>query len=271
MPELPEVETVRRGIAPHIEGKAITSVVIRETRLRWPITSGLKKEICGNVVTRVDRRGKYLLLFISDGVLLIHLGMSGHLRILPGGRAPEKHDHVDIIFEGNQILRYTDPRRFGSILWVSGDPLKHKLLAKLGPEPLENTFDGKYLFDVSRGKKFSVKSMVMDSHIVVGVGNIYANEALFLAGMNPLKAASSMTRENATLLARMIKKVLKAAIKSGGTTLRDFMSAEGRPGYFQQHLYVYGRGGLPCSVCGATLIESKISQRSTVSCPICQS
>jgi formamidopyrimidine-DNA glycosylase len=270
MPELPEVETVRRGITPCITGKVIKDVVIRERRLRWPISPGLKKKLCGNKITRVDRRGKYLLLTVSGGVLLIHLGMSGRLRVLPEVRAVEKHDHLDIIFADEQILRYTDSRRFGSILWVTGEPLKHKLLVKLGPEPLEKGFNTRYLFDISRNKKVPVKSLIMDSHRVVGVGNIYANEALFLAGIHPLRAAGSLSREDTALLASKIKEVLKAAIRSGGTTLRDFMSAEGKPGYFQQKLYVYGRGGLPCTFCGQNLIESKVAGRSTVYCSNCQ-
>lgn len=271
MPELPEVETVRRGIAPHIEGKTISDVVVRERRLRWPITVGLKQKLAGDRILQLDRRGKYLLLSLSRGVLLIHLGMSGRLRILPQISPPEKHDHVDIILGGGQTLRYTDPRRFGCILWITGDPLTHSLLAALGPEPLEKTFDGRYLFNVSRGKKLPLKSLVMDSHIVVGVGNIYANEALFLAELSPFMPAGQLTLEAATALALAIKKVLKVAIKAGGTTLRDFVSAEGKPGYFQQQLAVYGRGGLPCSSCGSVLIESRLAARTTVYCPRCQS
>lgn len=270
MPELPEVETVRRGIAPHIEGKLIKRVVIRERRLRWLITPGLQKKLCGDKISQVDRRGKYLLLTLSRGTLLIHLGMSGRLRIFPEAKAAEKHDHVDIVFEDGQILRYTDARRFGSLLWATGDPQRHKLLARLGPEPLESVFDACYLFDISRNKKLPVKSLIMDSHVVVGVGNIYANEALFLAGIDPLRAAGNLTMKDSSQLARIIKKVLKAAIKSGGTTLRDFVSADGRPGYFQQKLYVYGRGGLPCTACGTSLTEIRVGQRSTVFCLNCQ-
>lgn len=270
MPELPEVETVRRGIEPHIKDRSIKDVIIRERRLRWPVTTGLRKRLCGHKITRVDRRGKYLLLTMPDGALIIHLGMSGRLRVLPGMRAVEKHDHVDIVFAGDQVLRYSDPRRFGCLLWVSGDPLKHKLLVGLGPEPLDKAFDGKYLFDISRQKKVSVKNFIMDSHRVVGVGNIYANEALFLAGIDPLRAAGSLTRENVTLLTSKIKNVLNAAIDAGGTTLRDFVSAEGKPGYFQQKLYVYGRGGLPCHFCGADLTETRVAGRSTVYCRKCQ-
>lgn len=276
MPELPEVETVRRGIAPQVEGKFIDDIVVRERRLRWPITSGLKKKLCGNKVAHVKRRGKYLLLtLLSDreepeGTLLIHLGMSGRIRVLPSGCTPEKHDHIDIIFADDQMLRYTDPRRFGCVLWIKGDPLKHKLLVRLGPEPLEKSFNGSYLFDASRQKKLPVKSLIMDGHIVVGVGNIYANEALFLAGIHPLAAANSLTREDCALLAGVIKRVLKDAIKLGGTTLRDFVSVEGKSGYFQQKLYVYGRGGSSCLSCKTTLIEIKVGQRSTVYCPECQ-
>lgn len=270
MPELPEVETIRSGIAPYIEGKAIKDVIVRERRLRWPVTRGLKQKLLGSKIAQLQRRGKYLLFTLPDGVLLIHLGMSGQLRILPRMLPAEKHDHVDIIFNGDQMLRYTDPRRFGCVLWVSGDPHQHALLADLGPEPLDKSFDGAYLFEASRRKKLPVKSLVMDSHVVVGVGNIYANEALFLAGISPFMPAGQLTLKMASTLAAMIKKVLKVAIKAGGTTLKDFVSAEGKPGYFQQQLAVYGRGGLPCLQCGAILTESRLAARTTVFCQHCQ-
>jgi len=275
MPELPEVETVSRGIAPHIIGCSIKDVVVRERRLRWPVSTGLKKKCSGSKVTAVGRRGKYLLLSLSEknklnGTLLIHLGMSGRLRIIPGQQAPKKHDHVDFIFENGVVLRYTDPRRFGAVLWVTGDPLQHKLLAKLGPEPLEKSFNARYLSGKAVHKKVCVKGFIMDSHIVVGVGNIYANEALFDAGIHPLKESCSLTPKDWDNLVRAIKKVLKVAIRAGGTTLRDFVSAEGKPGYFQQELSVYGRGSLPCVFCKSTLEEVRVGQRSTVYCPRCQ-
>jgi len=275
MPELPEVETVRRGIAPYIVGRSIKDVIVRDRRLRWPVTAGLKKKCSGSNVTGVDRRGKYLLLSLSEknefnGTLLIHLGMSGRLRIIPDQQVPKKHDHVDFIFEEGLILRYTDPRRFGAVLWVKGDPLQHKLLATLGPEPLEKSFDARYLLEKASHRKVCVKSFIMDSHIVVGVGNIYANEALFDSGIHPLRESCTLTLKDWNNLVKAIKKVLKFAIKAGGTTLRDFVSAEGKSGYFQQELSVYGRGSMPCVFCKSILKEVRVGQRSTVYCPRCQ-
>lgn len=271
MPELPEVETICRGIAPFIKSKTIDKVIIRETRLRWPITRNLKGKLCGQCVEQVDRRGKYLLLRMREGSLVIHLGMSGRLRILPSATKAEKHDHVDIGFMGSaQILRFTDPRRFGAVMWVEGNPLEHKLLVNLGPEPLSKNFDKTYLLKRSCGRKVAVKSFIMDSHIVVGVGNIYANEALFLAGINPLRQTNSLDVQDCSKLVCAIKTVLKKAISAGGTTLRDFVSAEGSAGYFQQSLLVYGRGGQPCLHCGMALEEVRIGQRSTIYCSQCQ-
>jgi len=271
VPELPEVETVRRGIIPSVIDKVIEKAVVRERRLRWPITPVLGKKLCGQHVEQVDRRGKYLLLKMQKGTLLIHLGMSGQLRIVPSGQKPAKHDHVDIIFAGGSyLLRFTDPRRFGAVLWVDGDPLQHKLLAKLGPEPLGESFNAAYLFKYSRGRKVLVKSFIMDSHIVAGVGNIYANEALFLAGIHPARLVNSLNLGECHKLVSTIKRVLKAAINAGGTTLRDFVTAEGKPGYFQQVLLVYGRVGEPCVHCGTVLLEMRIAQRSTVYCSQCQ-
>jgi formamidopyrimidine-DNA glycosylase len=270
MPELPEVETVRRGIAPHVVGKTIVGADVRESRLRWPVTPGLKQKLRGNKVMQVDRRGKYLLLHFAKGILLTHLGMSGRLCIVPSNTTPVKHDHIDIKFSEGFMLRFSDPRRFGAMLWVIGDPMQHPLLASLGPEPLGKMFNSRYLFTVTRNKKVNIKNLVMDSHVVVGVGNIYANEALFVANINPLRAAGSLDDEDCQRLVRAIRQVLRTAIKAGGTTLRDFISATGKPGYFQQQLQVYGREGLPCLRCGTQLTGVRVGQRSTVYCPQCQ-
>lgn len=270
MPELPEVETTRRGIEPCVKGLVIQSTVVRQRALRWPVPRNLHALLAGRRVLTVTRRGKYLLLKLDMGTLLIHLGMSGHLCMVSASLLPQKHDHVDVVFEGGNVLRFTDPRRFGAVLWIKDNPLDHVLLAHLGPEPLSAEFDGQYLFNASRGRKATIKSLIMDSKIVVGVGNIYANEALFLAGIRPGRAAGRLTREQCSRLANAIKRVLAKAIVAGGTTLRDFRSAEGRTGYFQQQLQVYGRGGMPCVQCGSLLKEIRLNQRCTVYCPLCQ-
>jgi len=271
MPELPEVETTRSGIEPYVKGRVIQSAVVRQRALRWPIPRNLNALLSGGRVIAVTRRGKYLLLKLDTGTLLIHLGMSGHLRVVSDSLSPQKHDHVDIVFEHGTALRFTDPRRFGAVLWVKGDPLEHTLLIHLGPEPLEAGFDGAYLFNISRGRKAAIKSFIMDSKIVVGVGNIYANEALFMAGIRPGRGAGQLTREQCDKLANATRKVLAKAIVAGGTTLRDFRSAEGRAGYFQPELRVYGRGGMPCFKCRSLIKETRLGQRSTLYCPRCQS
>jgi len=270
MPELPEVETTRCGIEPHVKGRLVTAAVIRQRALRWPVPRHLNARLAGNRVQAVTRRGKYLLLKLETGNLLIHLGMSGHLSIIQTGSPSQKHDHVDILFEHGKMLRFTDPRRFGAVLWVTGNPLDHTLLVHLGPEPLGEEFDGDYLFNASRSRKVAVKNFIMDNKVVVGVGNIYANEALFMAGIRPGRAAARLTHQQCDTLANTIKRVLERAIKAGGTTLRDFRSAEGRAGYFQQELQVYGRGGMPCVKCGSLLKEIRLGQRSTLYCPLCQ-
>ncbi|MDO3388659.1 bifunctional DNA-formamidopyrimidine glycosylase/DNA-(apurinic or apyrimidinic site) lyase [Gilvimarinus sp. SDUM040013] len=270
MPELPEVETTRRGIEPHITGKRVRSVTVRQPQLRWLVPANLPELLAGKAVRAVDRRGKYLLLKFSSGTVLIHLGMSGSLRIVPVGTEPQLHDHVDFVFAGN-ILRYHDPRRFGSILWQSGEVLKHKLLANLGPEPLTEAFSGELLFKLSRKRSIPVKTFVMDSHMVVGVGNIYANEALFMAGIKPIRKAASLTRKQCEELVGRIKFVLARSIEQGGTTLKDFVGGDGKPGYFKQQLTVYGRGGEPCVTCHKPLKEIKLGQRATVYCTRCQS
>ncbi len=270
MPELPEVETTRRGIEPYITGRVIQAAVVRQRALRWPVPRHLSSLLAGQRVIEVVRRGKYLLLRLEGGTVLIHLGMSGHLRVLKKELPAQKHDHVDIVFEHGDVLRFTDPRRFGAVLWLKGDPFHHPLLLHLGPEPLGDQFCGKYLFERSRGRKVAVKSFIMDGKVVVGVGNIYANEALFLAGIRPARGAGRLSSDQCEQLALEIKWVLGQAIKAGGTTLRDFRSAEGQTGYFQQELMVYGQGGKPCPQCGTRLKETRLDQRSTVYCPRCQ-
>ena len=275
MPELPEVETTRRGIEPHLQGRRISRVVVRHPMLRWPIPADLPQLLSGQRIEQIERRGKYLLLPFREagraqGTLLLHLGMSGSLRIVAAGSAAAKHDHLDIEVDSGQALRLHDPRRFGAALWQPGAAGEHELLADLGPEPLTEAFDGRYLWERARGRSAPVKTFLMDSHIVVGVGNIYANEALFSAGIRPDRAAGRIALARYERLVGEIKRVLARSIKQGGTTLRDFVGGDGKPGYFQQQLLVYGRGGEPCRQCGAVLIEVRIGQRSTVYCPHCQ-
>tara|TARA_B110000444_G_C18808864_1_gene581462 strand:- start:392 stop:1207 length:816 start_codon:yes stop_codon:yes gene_type:complete len=270
MPELPEVETTRAGIALHILNMEVESVVIRQPSLRWPVPSQLNARLKGVHIREVLRRGKYLLLRTEPGTVIIHLGMSGSLRILKSAEAPEKHDHVDIVFKGSVILRYTDPRRFGCVLWTEDEPHSHKLLSALGPEPLTDLFGEEYLFAKSRGRSVPVKSFIMDSKVVVGVGNIYANEALFRAGIRPLQSSGRISKQRYARLTSAIKRVLQDAISKGGTTLRDFVDGDGQPGYFAQQLDVYGRAGQPCNRCGNLLKELRLAQRATVYCASCQ-
>ncbi len=271
MPELPEVETTRRGVAPHIEGQRVVDVVVRNGRLRYPVPDTLPRELIGQRIDCVQRRGKYLLFRTAAGTLIVHLGMSGSLRVVKGGEEAQKHDHVDVVMANGCIVRLRDPRRFGAVLWTVEDPVRHDLIAHLGPEPLDSTFSGDYLFQQSRGKKQAVKLFVMDSQRVVGVGNIYANEALFLAGIRPRIAAGKISQRRYAVLAEAIKSVLAEAITQGGTTLRDFVNGSGQPGYFQQQLKMYGRGGAPCDHCGATIKALRLGQRATYYCPSCQS
>ncbi len=270
MPELPEVETTRRGIEPYLSGKCLVEFKVREPRLRWPIETGIAQRIEGQRVEGVGRRGKYLLVEFLEGALLIHLGMSGSIRVLPEFQDPGKHDHVDLVMEDGTILRYCDPRRFGAMVW-SGYPLEnHKLLASLGPEPLDSRFNVEYLYQRTRKRQVPIKTLIMDSKVVVGVGNIYANESLFLAGIDPRRHSGRISRKRMDRLVENIKQVLDAAIKQGGTTLKDFVGGDGRPGYFKQQLRVYGRSGEPCTACKSPLQEIKIGQRSTVFCTRCQ-
>ena len=270
MPELPEVETTRGGIAPHIEGETVAELVLRRRKLRYPVPQSLLVDLPGQVIDKVERRGKYLLLRTEAGAVMIHLGMSGSLRLVDAETPAEKHDHIDIVFENGRALRLRDPRRFGAVLWLKGDPMQHKLLVSLGPEPLSDEFDAEYLFQRSRKRKQAVKLFVMDSHTVVGVGNIYASEALFRAGIRPQLAAGKLTRHRCVALVEAIKAVLSAAIRQGGTSLRDFVDGSGKPGYFKQELQVYGRVDEPCRQCGATIKQLRQGQRASYYCPACQ-
>lgn len=270
MPELPEVETTRRGIEPHILGCSVKAVIVRQPKLRWPVTSGLENILVQKKLSAVKRRGKYLLLAFDQGHLLIHLGMSGNLRVLGEPVAPAKHDHVDIEFNSGQCLRFTDPRRFGAVLWIDGPADQHPLLAKLGPEPLSEGFTAEHLFTASRKRKMPIKNFIMDQAIVVGVGNIYANEALYIAGIRPDRKAGSVSLKRYLKLTHAITETLEQAIEQGGSSIRDFLGNEGKPGYFQQSLQVYGRSGLPCHLCGRNLVEVKIGQRQSVYCMSCQ-
>ncbi len=270
MPELPEVETTRRGIAPHVEGHRVSGVTVRQRQLRWPVPKGLGRTLAGQRLESVERRGKYLLLRFERGTVIIHLGMSGSLRLVPEDTPAQKHDHVDIAFDTGRILRLHDPRRFGAVLHTRGNPLDHELLAHLGPEPLGTGFDGAHLFQLSRNRRAPVKAFIMDSKIVVGVGNIYASEALFLAGIHPRRPAGRIGAARYDRLAASIRDVLTAAIRAGGTTLRDFTDSNGRPGYFARHLHVYGREGEPCPGCGIPIRQEVIAQRASYYCPACQ-
>ena len=270
MPELPEVETTRRGIEPHLLGRRVTEVVVRDGRLRWPVPEALQVELPGRKIDAVQRRAKYLLLRAGDGTAILHLGMSGSLRILPGGDRPQRHDHVDLVLEDGQCLRFRDPRRFGSILWTRGEPLEHELLRSLGPEPLADDFDGGSLHARSHRRKVAVKQFIMNSHTVVGVGNIYANEALHRAGIDPRRAAGRISAKRYQDLGHRIQETLEEAITSGGTTLRDFTGSDGKPGYFSQELLVYDRAGLPCNSCGSSIERIVQGARATYFCPRCQ-
>lgn len=270
MPELPEVEVTRRGIAPYLTGQTITRVVVRERRLRWPITLDLEERLSGQVIRAIERRGKYLLLPTSGGSILIHLGMSGRLRILSRQTPALKHDHVDILLANGYCLRFTDPRRFGTVLWIKEPSERHPLLRDLGPEPLEEEFTAPYLYDLAQRRRVPVKSYIMDNRVVVGVGNIYANEALFIAGIKPVRAAGRISLARYQALVSAIQQVLAEAIARGGTTLRDFLGGEGDPGYFQQCLRVYGRAHLPCINCGESIRLVRLGQRATYFCACCQ-
>ncbi|MFT5350244.1 MAG: formamidopyrimidine-DNA glycosylase [Planctomycetota bacterium] len=270
MPELPEVETTRLGIEPHVLGQTISKVIVRNRQLRWPVPATLNSRLQGEKIEKVDRRGKYILLQVAQGTTLIHLGMSGSLRIVEASVAPEKHDHVDLVLTNGKSLRMRDPRRFGSVLWAGKEPFQHKLLKELGPEPLEENFTGDYLYALSRRRSQAIKTFIMDSHKVVGVGNIYASESLFRCGIHPLRAAGKISKQRYEKLVVAIKQVLNDAIYNGGTTLRDFVNEAGEPGYFAQKLNVYGRNNEPCYLCKNPVRQIVLSQRSTFYCPHCQ-
>ncbi len=270
MPELPEVETTRKGITPSLLGHSVERVIVRDRRLRWPVPVGLEAGLTGQLITAVDRRGKYLIMRTSGGNAIVHLGMSGCLRIVRPGVTPRKHDHFDIQVDTGDILRFNDPRRFGCLLWTTGDPASHPLLAGLGPEPLSAEFSGSFLYARSRQRGTAIKPHLMNAGVVVGIGNIYANEALFRAGIHPKRAAGRIALARMDRLVTAIKTVLTEAIRAGGTTLKDFYGSDGRPGYFRHDLRVYGRTGQPCVICESPIRQSVIGQRSTFSCPTCQ-
>ena len=270
MPELPEVETTRIGIAAHILAETIREVEVRDCRLRWPVPAQLGKKLRGQTIRKISRRAKYLVFHTDRGYMLLHLGMSGSLRILTEDLPPGKHDHVDFIFASGTRLRFRDPRRFGSIHWTGNDPEKHPLLCNLGPEPLSDTLDGDYLYNKSRGRTQSIKTFLMDSRIVVGIGNIYASESLFVAGIHPKRRTGNISHARYKILAAAIKQVLHQALEKGGTTLRDFINGEGEPGYFRHELKVYDRHGLPCYTCHTPIRESRLGQRSSFYCTKCQ-
>lgn len=272
MPELPEVETTLRGVEPFLKQEKITLVTIRNFSLRWPIDAHLAEIITGQTIHRLYRRAKYLLLECNSGTLIIHLGMSGRLRILTASEniAPEKHDHFDMTVATGHLLRYTDPRRFGAILWTEKPIEQHPLFAHLGPEPLTESFDTAYLLAKSTTRRCSTKTLIMDGKVVVGVGNIYANEALFMAGIHPQTMANQLTMNDCKQLVSAIKAILIQAIKAGGTTLKDFRKSDGKPGYFAQELSIYGRQGKSCVRCGSEIEHYKEAQRATFYCPKCQ-
>jgi formamidopyrimidine-DNA glycosylase len=270
MPELPEVETTRRGILPALKGHRVTDVVLRHSQLRWPIPLNLPLLLKNQEVLDVQRRGKYLLLIFHHGTVLIHLGMSGHLKLLPLTEPYKKHDHVILVLDGQISLRFHDPRRFGAWLWTSEPPLEHPLLCELGPEPLSEDFSADYLQQALKNRTAPIKQLLMDSHLVVGVGNIYANEALFQARILPTMPGQQLKKPALKKLVTVTQQILQAAIQQGGTTLKDFSQSDGNPGYFSQHLFVYGRANQPCYQCKTLLVECRLGQRSTVYCPRCQ-
>jgi len=268
VPELPEVETTLRGIGPHVDGQRIKRFIIRERRLRWPISKQVDA-LAGLQIGQVYRRGKYILMPVGSATLIWHLGMSGSMRILPVGSAIEKHEHVEMQMTSGLALKFRDPRRFGSLLYTEDDPLEHRLLCKLGPEPLSDDFNADYLYQTCRKRSAPIKPLIMDSHKVVGVGNIYACEALFSAGIRPTREAGSISRKRLSKLVDTIKATLASAIEQGGTTLQDFSQVDGKPGYFKQSLNVYGVKG-DCSHCGKTIKQITQNQRSSYYCPKCQ-
>jgi formamidopyrimidine-DNA glycosylase len=270
LPELPEVETTRRGLAPHVRRRRIAALNVYDRRLRWPVARGLARKVAGQRIERVGRRAKYLLLGLESGTLLLHLGMSGNLRAVPADTPRLKHDHFDLLLDSGLAVRFNDPRRFGSLVYTEGEPGKHPLLARLGPEPFTAAFNAQYLFRITRRRRVAIKQLLMNSNLVVGVGNIYASEALFRARLRPQRQARTLSRADAARLVRGIRAVLRQAIRAGGTTLRDYLGADGAPGYFRQRLYVYERRGKPCRRCGTPVRGFVQGQRSTYYCRSCQ-
>ena len=271
MPELPEVETTLRGVAPSLRDRTVTDIVVRNRSLRWPVPVEVEQAI-GRTVAGCRRRAKYLLIDFraADGGLMIHLGMSGSLRVCDADEEPRRHDHVDIVLDSGKCIRFNDPRRFGVFTWWNAPAEEHPLLAQLGPEPLSGDFSGSYLKQRSGGRRGAVKNFIMDGKTVVGVGNIYASESLFMAGIHPARPAGRISATRYEALRRAIRDVLERAIRSGGTTLRDFHGSDGNPGYFAQELLVYDREGLPCFNCGEAIRKKVIGQRSSYYCPACQ-
>ncbi len=270
MPELPEVETTLRGLERPLAGRRVASVVIRQPMLRWPVPADLPALLAGQPVHNLSRRAKYLLLHFDHGTLILHLGMSGRLCHLAQDEPPGKHDHFDLLLDNGAVVRLRDPRRFGAVLWASGDGMTHPLLRSLGPEPLLDGFDGAYLYRETRHRTAPIKTVIMDAHLVVGVGNIYASESLFRSRISPMLPASKLSRARCDRLVQEIKATLADAIEAGGSSLRDFFGADGNPGYFQQQYFVYGRTGEPCRVCGTPVETLRQGQRSTFYCPRCQ-
>jgi len=270
MPELPEVETTRRGLAPFIVNQRIRTAIVRHRGLRLPVPKRLPQLVAGKTIRRVDRRGKYLLIDCGDGTLIVHLGMSGRLWLVDADAPVEKHDHFDLVLENRRAVRLRDPRRFGLILWQKNDALEHTLLASIGPEPLSDDFDGAWLHKITRNRAAAIKLVLMDSHVVAGVGNIYASEALFRAGIHPKRPACRISRARYDVLAEKVRETLEAAIRAGGSTLRDYVGGDGQAGYFQDEHLVYGRGGEPCVKCGTKIREIRQGQRATFYCPVCQ-
>jgi formamidopyrimidine-DNA glycosylase len=270
MPELPEVETTRRGLEPHAAGRRIVALAVYEARLRWRVPDDLPAKLAGQRVIGLGRRAKYLLIALESGTLLVHLGMSGTLRVLAADTPRIAHDHYDLLLESGRTLRFNDPRRFGSLHYTSGDPHRHPLLARLAPEPFDREFDAPYLWRITRRRRASIKQVLMNSRLVVGVGNIYASEALFRARIRPRRRAQSLSRQEAARLVKAVRAVLSLAIRVGGTTLRDYVGADGEPGYFRQKLYVYERAGKPCRVCRTPIRQITQQGRSSYYCPSCQ-
>lgn len=270
MPELPEVETTRRSLEPHLIDRRIVAATVRDRRLRWPVEHGIEARLEGARIASVERRAKYLLIGVGDGTLLLHLGMSGSLQVVDAAVPARKHDHVDLLLDDARVLRFHDPRRFGSMHWIAGDAGEHPLLAGLAPEPLSGAFDGSYLHRITRPRSAAIKYILMNGTLVTGVGNIYASEALFRAGINPKTPARRLSAARCDRLVSAVKETLALAIEAGGSTLRDYVDAGGRPGYFQQQSLVYERGGEPCLRCGGRIRQIRQGQRSTYYCVSCQ-